>query len=290
MKKPTFDFRRRWSLFVRGKLHRKWCCGQFENTSVTDNWDLTVVIVVQDMETSLRRAMDSAAIAIDCLLRQSELPLRAGILVFDDGSRDHSRAEARRFADMTPVPMRVIHTCWPTGVSRARNLALAHVNSTWLLFLDADNTLVPEGLLRLYAMVNGLPDVAVAHGALRTVNRQGIMDARMGTEPFSYASGLTEGPRHDITGLYRLSSLWAVGGFDETLMLRMWGFEDFDLWMRMGAAGMVFVHQPILIGTVLRSAEGFWARRTTRTLTRAQAVFERRWGSGFIAYQPSVVR
>lgn len=272
-------------MFIRGKLHRKWCCGQFENTSVTDNWDLTVVIVVRDMEKTLWRAMDSAAIAIDCFLRESDDVLRAGILVLDDGSRDRSRDEARRFADLTPVPMRVIHSCWSVGVTRARNLALSHINSPWLLFLDADNAIVPEGLVRLHSMAIAAPDVAVAHGAMRTLNRQGILDDRMGTEPFSYDRGLAEGPQHDITALYRLSAIQEMGGFDEALLLQLWGFEDFDLWMRMGKAGMSFAHRPVLIGTVLRSAAGHWARRTTRTLARAQSVFQRRWGPAFTAYR-----
>lgn len=284
MKTPLFDFGARCALYLRGKLHRKWCCGHFENTSVTDNWDVTVVIVVRDMQESLWRAMDTAAISIDCLLRHAGVPLRAGILVFDDGSRDASRQEARRFADLTPVPMRVVHSCWPVGVSRARNLALAHVNSPWLVFLDADNTLVPEGLARLHALTQDHPEAVLAHGALRTVNRQGIMDERMGKQPFDFARGLAEGPAHDITAMYQRSALLKLGGFDESLLLALWGFEDFDLWMRMGKAGMKMAHQPILIGTVLRSAEGHWARRTARTLGRVQSVFAKRLGPGFTAY------
>lgn len=284
MKTPFFDFWTRCALYFRGKLHRKWCCGLCENTSISENWDITVVIVVRDMQESLWRAMDSAAIAIDCLLKHAGGPLRAGILVFDDGSRDASRQEARRFADLTPVPMRVVHSRWPLGVSRARNLALAHVNSSWLVFLDADNTLVPEGLARLHALVVDNPDAVLAHGALRTISRQGIMDERMGTERFEFSRGLTEGPLHDITAMYQRSVLLQLGGFDESLLLALWGFEDFDLWMRMGQAGLPMAHQPILIGTVLRSAQGHWARRTARTLGRVQSVFAKRLGPGFTAY------
>ena len=281
----AIDNWRRWSLFVRGRLHPLWFCSRSSNTPITDNWDVTVVVVVRDMKTTLLKALDSAATAIDHLRRCAPGgQLQAGILVLDDHSEDGSHDEAKAFAEASAVPMCILRTSWHVGLTRCRNLAWQAAHSQWLFFLDADNELVPEGLTRLHALALQYPEAAVAHGALRVWNAQGIPDDRMGVAAFDRNAALELGPLHDITALYNREKLADVGGFDERLLLRLWGFEDFDLWMRLSGKGHQIVHQPILVGRILRSSQGFWANRTMRSLDKVQEVFAQRF-PGFVAYR-----
>ena len=68
------------------------------------------------------------------------------ILVVDDGSTDRSLAIARGFGP----GVRVV-TGPNRGVSAARNRGIAETAGEWLVFLDADDLLLPETLARRLA-------------------------------------------------------------------------------------------------------------------------------------------
>ena len=68
------------------------------------------------------------------------------ILVVDDGSTDGSLAIARGFGP----GVRVV-TGPNRGVSAARNRGIAETAGEWLVFLDADDLLLPETLARRLA-------------------------------------------------------------------------------------------------------------------------------------------
>jgi glycosyltransferase involved in cell wall biosynthesis len=78
---------------------------------------------------------------IECLLRQENVEL--DILVVDDGSTDDSVAIARRFE-----PKLRVLTGRNQGVSAARNRGISETTGDWIVFLDADDLLLP-GTLRL---------------------------------------------------------------------------------------------------------------------------------------------
>jgi glycosyltransferase involved in cell wall biosynthesis len=78
---------------------------------------------------------------IASVLKQSERG--SEILVVDDGSSDNSLAIARGFGP----GVRVV-TGPNRGVSAARNRGIAETGGEWIIFLDADDVLLPETLAR----------------------------------------------------------------------------------------------------------------------------------------------
>ena len=81
--------------------------------------------------------------ALESVIGQSAT---AEIVVVDDGSTDNSLAVARRFAPLARLiegPNR--------GVSAARNRGVAETTAEWLLFLDADDLLMPGTMERRLA-------------------------------------------------------------------------------------------------------------------------------------------
>ena len=66
------------------------------------------------------------------------------IIVVDDGSKDNTLQILRAFEN-EDERIEVIHQD-NAGVSAARNAGLQSVQSEWVLFVDADDTIMPEYL------------------------------------------------------------------------------------------------------------------------------------------------
>src|SRR4051812_11894371 len=83
----------------------------------------------------------------------------AAVIVVDDGSTDETAQIARRFE-----PRITVITQPNAGVSVARNTGAARTEAEWLLFLDADDRLVPSALERFEALLQQRPDAGVVYG------------------------------------------------------------------------------------------------------------------------------
>lgn len=80
------------------------------------------------------------------------------IIVVDDGSNDNSDKIVQSFKDE-----RIKYIFKQNGgVSSARNRGLAESNGNWILFLDADDILLPECLTTLISPLKDLPDIQIS--------------------------------------------------------------------------------------------------------------------------------
>jgi glycosyltransferase involved in cell wall biosynthesis len=100
---------------------------------------LTCCILCRDEEKLISRALKSVYGIAD------------EILVVDTGSKDKSRDIAREFG------AKVIEFPWDDDFSSARNFAIKHVNSDYILMLDADEYLFPVHLVDFHVMKQLLP-------------------------------------------------------------------------------------------------------------------------------------
>src|SRR5690606_10456968 len=78
-----------------------------------------------------------ASFLIEALARCSGSPL-SEIIIYDDGSRDHDLlARMQAAAGNARAAVRIVSCRIHRGRAAARNAALAHARSEWLLLLDA---------------------------------------------------------------------------------------------------------------------------------------------------------
>lgn len=73
------------------------------------------------------------------------------IVIVDTGSRDNTRQVAQQFTQQ------VYDFPWYDDFSAARNESLRHANGDWIFWLDADDRLSPDNVVRLSATLGGLP-------------------------------------------------------------------------------------------------------------------------------------
>ena len=196
---------------------------------------VSVVIPAYNYAHYLPEAMDSVL--------QQDYP-HFELIIVDDGSTDNTPAVVANYGNRA----RYIHQK-NAGLPAARNTGIRHAHFSYVMFLDADDLLLP-GQLRAamralaalpaeFAIIafptenmdqhgNPLPTKQLAPTAAREITlRDILLKTRFGT------TGL----------LAKKSAFDDCGNFDETLR----SSEDRDMWIRIASRRKIFLHNERLI-------------------------------------------
>jgi len=172
--------------------------------------------------------------AIESALSQTLPP--SEVVVIDDGSEDNSYEVAGRYDEVQRTRQQ------NSGVAAARNVGWKRTSAEYLVFLDADDRLVPEALELGIEALQRRPQVAFVAGFSRDIggdghakggSRQPLVSQdhylRLLEDCFIWSGSSI---------VYRRSALEAVGGFDESLDAA----DDYELYMRLARRFPVFCH------------------------------------------------
>jgi glycosyltransferase involved in cell wall biosynthesis len=154
----------------------------------------------------------------------------------NDASTDQSLAYAEKAQRESVLPVRLIDKKFNTGLADARNVGLRLARAPYAFIMDADNLIFPRALEELYEEIIRSGSAAV-YSILcrfrgRPEQRRGLLsyfdwDPRM----------LVEHPYIDAMALFDRAQLVELGGYDNELFKIGWfGWEDYELWLRMAAA------------------------------------------------------
>lgn len=184
---------------------------------------VSVIIASYNYERFLREAIESA-------LAQTYSDVE--VLVVDDGSTDDSVAVAKSYG------VRVIEKA-NEGVAATRNRGAREARGDRIVFLDADDVLLPTFVSRC---TDALSATGAAY-AYTEVEKFGLQTGLLHTRPFD-GRALFDGNFVPVTVVVRKSVFEEVGGFD-----RSWpAHEDHELWARMFVRGYsgTYVREPLL--------------------------------------------
>jgi glycosyltransferase involved in cell wall biosynthesis len=149
------------------------------------------------------------------------------IIVVDDGSTDETVETARSFSDVRCLSL------LGDGLASARNAGLNECNGYYILFLDADDRLLPHAIEEGIRCLGEHPECAFAYGHVKLIAIDG--------SPLPTPRQLAVASNHYVellrrnfiwtTGavLYRREALDLVGGFNPAVAAS----ADFDLNARM---------------------------------------------------------
>ena len=104
--------------------------------------------------------------AIDSALSQTAVPVE--VIVVDDGSTDHSREIMASYGERI-VPVFKANG----GQASAVNLGFAHSHGDIVIFLDADDILLPIAAARVARVFSERPDTAKVQYRMRVIDAQG---------------------------------------------------------------------------------------------------------------------
>lgn len=222
---------------------------------------VSVVIPCFNHGRFLAQAIDSAL---------AERPFE--VVVVDDGSTDDTAEVLERYGSAITALRQP-----NAGLSAARNAGIAACAGDLVQLLDADDELA-EGVVARVATSAATTDAAAFFGGWQEMSETGdpiveVPSAAFSTDAFhALIHPMAVGP----PGRFALRR-WAVlaaGGFDRSLG----ACEDWDLWLRLAAAGHVFQRVPGIAlryrnsaGSMSKDYRRMWRAGTT-VLGRAATV------------------
>ncbi len=175
---------------------------------------------------------DDVLDALDSLTRSSRADWE--VVVVDDASTDAGGDAVAEWIERNPDrACRLVAHELNRGLPAARNTGVQHARADRLLMLDADNEVRPLGIARLVDALDRDREASFAYGIMERFSvdgPNGLLSA-FGWDP----ERLRGGNYIDAFSLIRREAFVAMGGYSEQPSL--FGWEDYDLWVRMAEAG-----------------------------------------------------
>ncbi|HET9198649.1 MAG TPA: glycosyltransferase [Solirubrobacterales bacterium] len=175
--------------------------------------------------------------AIESVIAQTHP--RTAVLVVDDGSHDNTSAVAAGYPGVECLRQE------NQGLAAARNAGLARVATELVLFLDADDRLLPEAIATGIAELRAAPSAVLAAGAWRLIGEVGEpLEAEVPRPPRQAYPALLESCFISTPAavLYRRSLFEAIGGFDPAVSAS----ADYDVYLRAAARNPVRLHGEVV--------------------------------------------
>ena len=165
---------------------------------------------------------------------QAQIHPATEIIVVDDHSTDpQTLATYEKFRNQG---ITVLQTpLGKKGPAAARNMGIFAATGSYILPLDADDTIAPSYISKAAAVLDANPAVGICYCHARFF---GLKSGPWSLLPYSFDELLC-GNMIFATALFRKSDWIRVGGYDETLTL---GLEDYAFWLRLTDQGAQ-VHQ-----------------------------------------------
>ena len=195
--------------------------------------DVSVVVSSFNYEHFVSDAMVSVT---------SSLGVAAELIVVDDHSQDDSvQVILDQMEASSWFPIKLLAKSANTGVSVARNTAIAEARADRVFVLDADNVIYPATLHKLSAALDRSPEAAFSYGIIDTDGSHNLISHL----PWDVRR-LTECNYIDAMAMVRRRVWDEVGGYDPLLGIRGW--EDYEFWLRLAARGFHAEFVPEFLG------------------------------------------
>lgn len=204
--------------------------------------EVSVVVTLFDYAHVVRETLDSIVASEDVDLE---------IVVIDDHSTDDGRTVVAAYVDEHPhVPLLLLGSDVNRGLPAGRNLAIAAARADKIMVMDADNLIYPNALRQLADALDADPDAAFAYSTLEEFGVSPGVRSAMAWNP----EWLCERNYIDAQAMLRRSAWERHGGYRVSDEL-VFGWEDWELWLRFAAAGDHGVHVPRMLGRYRTQAQ-----------------------------------
>jgi hypothetical protein len=156
------------------------------------------------------------------------------VLLCSDSGDQETVDRAIAFLRGTELSYSLYRQAFNVGVGATRNNLLRFAKGKFALILDGDNSIYPTGLQTLYNELKDRSDYYFAYGILAVHENEMPADI-MSYLPWDKKLFAKIGNFVDALSLVDIKKILSIGGYSESLSL--YGWEDFDLWVRIAEKG-----------------------------------------------------
>lgn len=210
------------------------------------------------------------------------------IIIVDDGSPDATAEVASRYPDARYIRQE------NRGVSAARNTGMRHGRGTYLVFLDADDRLLPHHFETCLKVFRERPELALVSGDFRWFGAEGTWHRHTcSDQPDSYAAMLRVGfIATPSVAMVKRDLLLPLGGFPEGLS----SGEDRYCWLRLARTYPLQCHHQVIaeyrrhpeqasLNWKVMLKTGMYVMRCQRPFIVGKAAYEEAYRIGVRQYQ-----
>ncbi len=177
---------------------------------------------------------DTLPQAIECILNQTEPDWE--LILCDDGSKDETYAVAQRYREKHPDKIILLKNEKNLGLNKTLNRCLGAARGKYIARMDGDDLCEADRFAIELAELEENPGIAVVSCAMTFFDEGGTWGRNFPKEFPENKDFLRGTPFCHAPCMVRKAACDAVGGYSESdKFLRV---EDFDLWVKVYAAGM----------------------------------------------------
>jgi GT2 family glycosyltransferase len=253
---------------LRGSGSEDWTVERNVADSGTHEPALSVIVTLYNYAQYIATCLGS-------VLQSQPVPGGFEIVVVDDASVDSSADCVRGLMAEAAVPIRLVRKRTNTGPADSRNIGIRLARASRIFILDADNWIYPQCLAVLFAALDG--SVAASYGLIRRFDDE--TDESLGLlSAFAWdVHRLVARPYIDAMAMFERDALEAAGCYSTELIEHGWfGWEDYDLWLKLAGAGKTASHVPRVL-SAYRVHPAAMLRRTDATSANIAAYFHEKF-------------
>jgi hypothetical protein len=186
--------------------------------------DVSVVVTLYDYGDVVTETLGSVA---------ASEGVDVEIVVVEDHANDDSRTVAEDYMAAHPdVPLLLLAKDCNEGLAAARNDGFAAARAPYVMVMDADNHVYPECLARLRRTLLDDPGAAAAYAVLEDFGDQRNVRSALDWD----VARLCAANYIDAQAMWRRADWDALGGYRDADD-HVYGWEDWDLWLRLAERG-----------------------------------------------------
>jgi len=189
------------------------------------------------------------------------------LIVCDDGSADDTAAVVRGYADRDPRIV-LLRNERNMGLSRTLNRCLEAARGEYLARMDGDDFSLPERIGAQVRFLEANQEYAFCGCSMELFDSSGVWGKLDYPERPSPRDFLLRSPYAHPTVVFRTGSLRAASGYDTDAAIGR--SEDYDLFMRLHAAGSVGYNLPERLFRYREDLGSFRKRKFRYALTEAR--------------------
>lgn len=193
---------------------------------------ICVIIPLYNYAKYIHQCLESVSASV---FEQSDIEIE--VLVIDDRSTDDSVKVVEEYLSRSIVSIGLIKKYLNTGLADVRNIGLKVARAPYVFMLDADNWIEPNCLDVLHEQLRS-SDCASTYGKIRMFNNETQEYIYVFSDKEWNLDELIQDPYIDAMAMFDKQILLEVGGYSTELVEYGWfGFEDYDLWLKLAQNG-----------------------------------------------------